>query len=69
VDLVLTLAAVLFILLISYILIANSEIVFKRLGESGTIAFTRIMGVLLAGMGTTFVLTGVIDAVKQAGLA
>lgn len=68
VDLVLTLMAVLFILVISYVLIINSELVFRKLGRNGTIAFTRIMGVLLAGMGTTFVLTGVIDAVKQAGL-
>lgn len=68
IDLVLTLSAVLFILLISYVLIMNSEMVFKRLGKSGAIAFTRIMGVLLAGMGTTFVISGVIDAIKQAGL-
>jgi multiple antibiotic resistance protein len=68
VDLLLTLLAVLFILLLSYILIINSEIVFKRLGRSGSIAFTRIMGVLLAGMGTTFVISGTIDAIKLAGL-
>lgn len=48
--------------------IMNSEMVFKRLGKSGAIAFTRIMGVLLAGMGTTFVISGVIDAIEQAGL-
>ncbi len=67
VDLILTLLAVLFILLISYVLVINGDIVFKRLGKGGTIAFTRIMGVLLAGMGTTFVISGAIDAVKLAG--
>ncbi|MDW5562400.1 MAG: MarC family protein [Methanomassiliicoccus sp.] len=68
VDLLLTLGAVLIILGLSYVLIVNSEAVFKRLGKNGSIAFTRIMGVLLAGMGTTFVISGIIDAVKQAGL-
>jgi multiple antibiotic resistance protein len=68
VDILLTLMAVLFILLLSYVLIINSEVVFKRLGKSGSIAFTRIMGVLLAGMGTTFVLSGAIEAVKLAGI-
>ena len=67
-DLSLTLLAVLFILLVSYLLILNSEFVFKKLGKSGMIAFTRIMGVLLAGMGTSFILTGVLEAIKQAGL-
>jgi small neutral amino acid transporter SnatA (MarC family) len=60
--------AILCILVVSYILITKADIIFKRLGKSGSIAFTRIMGVLLAGMGISFIISGAIEAVQQSGL-
>jgi multiple antibiotic resistance protein len=60
--------AVLFNLMLAYLLMTKAEIVFKKLGKSGSIAFTRIMGVLLAGMGISFIISGAIAAIQQAGL-
>jgi multiple antibiotic resistance protein len=68
IDLMVVFVAVLCILVVSYILIRNAEVLFKRLGKSGSIAFTRIMGVLLAGMGVSFIISGAIEAVQQSGL-
>ena len=67
-DLAIVFAAVLAILLLSYLLMTRGEILFKKLGKSGSIAFTRIMGILLAGMGISFVISGAIEAVRQSGL-
>ena len=68
VDLMIVFVAILVILLMAFLLVTKAEILFKKLGRSGTIAFTRIMGVLLAGMGISFIISGVIEAVQQAGL-
>ncbi|HUV25446.1 MAG TPA: MarC family protein [Methanomassiliicoccales archaeon] len=67
-DLTMVFVAILCILIISYVLIMKSEVIFRRLGKSGSIAFTRIMGVLLAGMGISFIISGAIEAVQQSGL-
>jgi len=68
VDLMIVFVAIVMILLMAYLLITKAEILFKKLGRSGSIAFTRIMGVLLAGMGISFIISGAIEAVQQAGL-
>lgn len=68
VDLMIVFVAIVVILLMAYLLITKAEILFKKLGRSGSIAFTRIMGVLLAGMGISFIISGAIEAVQQAGL-
>jgi multiple antibiotic resistance protein len=68
IDTTMVFVAILCILVVSYILITKADIIFKRLGKSGSIAFTRIMGVLLAGMGISFIISGAIEAVQQSGL-
>jgi len=68
VDLMIVFVAIVVILLMAYLLVTKAEILFKKLGRSGSIAFTRIMGVLLAGMGISFIISGAIEAVQQAGL-
>jgi len=67
-DLVTIFVAILVILLMAYLLVTKAEVLFKKLGKSGSIAFTRIMGVLLAGMGISFIISGAIEAVQQAGI-
>jgi small neutral amino acid transporter SnatA (MarC family) len=37
-------------------------------GGLGSIAFTHIMGVLPAGMGIDFIISGAIEAIQQSGL-
>jgi multiple antibiotic resistance protein len=68
IDLTMVFVAILCILVVSYVLIIKADVIFKRLGKSGSIAFTRIMGVLLAGMGISFIISGAIEAVQQSGL-
>ena len=67
-DLPMVFVAILCILVVSWVLIVKADVIFKRLGKSGSIAFTRITGVLLAGMGISFIISGAIEAVKQSGL-
>ena len=69
IDLVMVFVSILIILALSYVLLLKSEAVFNRLGKSGSIAFTRIMGILLAGMGVSFIISGAIESVQLAGLA
>ncbi len=50
---------------ISYLLLRYAEPLFTRMGKSGAMAFTRIMGLLLAAMAVEFMLSGTFEAVSQ----
>ncbi|NLX48114.1 MAG: NAAT family transporter [Euryarchaeota archaeon] len=50
---------------ISFVLLKYADPLFSRMGKSGTMAFTRIMGLLLAAMAVEFVLSGTFEAVSQ----
>ncbi|MBN1110233.1 MAG: MarC family protein [Methanomassiliicoccales archaeon] len=47
---------------ISYLLLKYAEPLFSRMGRSGAMAFTRIMGLLLAAMAVQFMLSGIFEA-------
>jgi multiple antibiotic resistance protein len=51
---------------VSYALLARSDLVFKRLGVSGTAVVVRIMGLLLSAMAVQFVVRGVREAMAVA---
>lgn len=53
---------------ISYILLTYSGPIFERMGRSGAMAFSRVMGLLLAAVAISFILSGVFQAVREAGL-
>jgi len=53
--------------LISYVLLTYSEGIFARMGKSGAMAFSRVMGLLLAAVAVSFILSGVFQAVRDAG--
>ncbi len=53
--------------IISYILLTYSEGIFERMGRSGAMAFSRVMGLLLAAVAVSFILSGVFQAVRDAG--
>lgn len=55
------------ILSISYLLLVTSEKVFRYLGKNGTIAVTRLTGILLAAMGVSFIISGAVQAVASCG--
>jgi len=52
-------------LIISFVLLRYADPLFNRMGKSGTMAFTRIMGLLLAAMAVEFILSGCFEAVSH----
>ena len=51
--------------LISYVLLTYSQSIFNRLGRSGALAFSRIMGLLLAAVAVSFIMSGIFEAVGE----
>jgi len=51
--------------IISFFLLRYADPLFNRIGKSGTMAFTRIMGLLLAAMAVEFILSGSFEAVSH----
>jgi multiple antibiotic resistance protein len=51
--------------LISYVLLTYSQRIFERMGRSGALAFSRIMGLLLAAVAVSFVMSGIFEAVDE----
>jgi len=49
--------------LITFTLLNSADRVFRRVGRTGTIAFGRIMGIVLAAVGVQFVLDGILQVV------
>jgi multiple antibiotic resistance protein len=51
--------------LISYILLTYSQKIFNRMGRGGALAFSRIMGLLLAAVAVSFIMSGIFEAVNE----
>ncbi|MBM4237086.1 MAG: hypothetical protein FJ151_01205, partial [Euryarchaeota archaeon] len=66
-DLLAVFVAIILTVAISYILLVYSEGLFARMGKSGAMAFSRIMGLLLAAVAVNFVLSGVFQAITEYG--
>jgi multiple antibiotic resistance protein len=49
----------LFVLFINYILMTGSNFIHKKIGDSGAIVISKIMGLILASMAANNVLLGV----------
>jgi len=60
--------AILLTVAISYITLTYSDQVFKLMGRSGAMAFSRIIGLLLAAVAVNFVLSGISGAIVQFNL-
>jgi len=54
---------------ISYVLMRYSHRLIDMMGRSGAMAFSRIMGVLLAAVAISFISSGIIQLVRDAGFA
>ncbi len=59
VKVALVLLSILVTMAISYVLLARSERIFRRFGRTGMMAFTRIMGLILAAIAVQFVILGI----------
>lgn len=60
--------AILLTVIISYETLVHSERIFNLMGRSGAMAFSRIMGLLLAAVAINFVLRGIAQAIPLYGL-
>jgi multiple antibiotic resistance protein len=61
-------AAIILTVIISYEMLVHSERIFNLMGKSGAMAFSRIMGLLLAAVAINFVLRGISQAIPLYGL-
>ena len=50
--------------MITFLLLRSADHIFRRMGRTGTIAFGRIMGLLLAAVGVQFVIDGVLQVAR-----
>ena len=64
-DFIAIVLSILGIVGISYLLLKFADPLFGRMGRSGAMAFTRIMGLLLAAMAVEFMISGSFEAVSQ----
>lgn len=53
---------------ITYIILSRSDIILRVMGRSGTMAFSRIMGLILAAVAVQFMLDGAFQAIAESGL-
>ncbi|MBI0582645.1 MAG: MarC family protein [Methanomassiliicoccus sp.] len=60
--------AIILTVIISFITLVHSERIFNLMGRSGAMAFSRIMGLLLAAVAVNFILTGISQAIPIYGL-
>ncbi|MDW5561873.1 MAG: MarC family protein [Methanomassiliicoccus sp.] len=60
--------AVILTVIISYETLVHSERIFNLMGKSGAMAFSRIMGLLLAAVAINFVLRGIAQAIPMYGI-
>lgn len=50
---------------LSYLLLNQADRIFARVGRGGTLAFSRIMGLILAAMAIQFIIQGVLGAYRE----
>jgi multiple antibiotic resistance protein len=66
-DMLITIVAFALLCLLTYIFFVFGERLVKLLGEEGLMMVTRLMGLILAVIGTQMFITGVQGAIKLAG--
>jgi multiple antibiotic resistance protein len=65
-DILSVFGAIIVTVLVSYFVLTYSAPIFNRMGRSGAMAFSRIMGLLLAAVAISFILNGIFQAVDAA---
>jgi len=67
-DKVFIFAGILVAILASYAALLYSDRIFRRIGRTGTLALSRIFGLLLAAVAVQFIINGVIAVAQMNGL-
>ena len=64
----LVIAAICITMSLSYVILYYGERIFQRIGRMGTLAFSRIMGLILAAMAVQFMMDGIISFIVESGV-
>ncbi|EQD81153.1 multiple antibiotic resistance protein marC, partial [mine drainage metagenome] len=64
-DQILVFLAVVLTIIVAYIILLFSTALFKRLGKTGSLVISRIMGLLLASIGIEFIASGIFGLYSQ----
>ena len=56
---------ILIAVLLTFFLLRSASVIYRRVGKMGTIAFGRIMGLLLAAVGVQFVIDGILQVARS----
>jgi multiple antibiotic resistance protein len=59
------LGSVVVTMLISFVLLMNADRIFRRLGRMGTMAFSRIMGLIITAVGVRVILLGLEQVLRE----
>ena len=62
-DKVMVFVAVLLVIISAFIVLRSSTLLFKRLGRTGSMIISRVMGLLLAAIGVEFMANGIISII------
>lgn len=60
-------AAVFVLAVLSFIILRYSTVIIDRIGKSGSLIISRIMGLLIAAIGVSFIVTGITSVVTKMG--
>lgn len=55
-------------MILAYVMLSYSERIFQRIGRMGALAFSRIMGLILAAMAVQFMMDGIITFISESGI-
>ena len=61
-------AGILVAVLSAFVLLHNADRIFRKIGRTGTRAFGRVMGLLLAAIAVQFLIDGIVAAAQMKGL-
>jgi multiple antibiotic resistance protein len=62
-DKIMVFAAVILVIISAFIVLRSSTLLFKRLGRTGSMIISRVMGLLLAAIGVEFMANGIISII------
>ena len=68
-DLMMIFVNIVILTVVAYVFLTYATKIFDFMGRSGALAISRIMGLLLAAVAVNFVLSGMFQAIRDAGLA
>ena len=65
VDLIIVIFSVFATMIITYVLLRNADKIFNRIGRVGSLAISRIMGLILAAVAVQFLINGIHDIAQS----